>query len=380
MFGDVVEKLRRSKELLIQTASVSEFQEAQNARLFITREFEAQRERDEKGQRLSVVEWLSHVTCHSQHEELQERRRVFPSTTRWVFDTIATREWFRNDDKSGLILYVYGIPGAGEPLLNGIEIDVSWMLIMQIGKTFLFNSIVDEIGEKAPTSDVVYFYCKESEPSRRTFNEIARSLIGQLLALNPVYLDYLYEKTLKSGERIPTSTHLCKDILKSLTANHEKLFIGLDGLDECEESERRHVLDSIHGILNSSSTKRNVKIFLTSRKEKDIGESIGSAISLEIKPYHLKQDIKYYVQVRVSELSRKFSLSMDEKESISKDVAKRSSGKWDMTTISLTVDNCYPGMFLLARLIMDNLIDQDFPYELVEELRSEVLPKGIDEA
>lgn len=45
-----------------------------------------------------------------------------------------------------------------------------------------------------------------------------------------------------------------------------------------------------------------------------------------------------------------------------------------------TVDICCAGMFLLARLIMDNLIDQDFPDELAEELRSEVLPKGIDEA
>ena len=380
MFGDVVGKLRRSKELLIQTTSISEFQEAQKARLSITREFEDQRERDEKEQRLSVVEWLSHVTCHSQHEELQERRRVFPSTTRWVFDTIATREWFRNDDESGLILYVYGIPGAGEPLLNDVEIDVSWMLIMQIGKTFLFNSIVDEIGQKAPTSDVVYFYCKESDPSRRSFNEIARSLIGQLLALNPICLDYLYERTLKSGERIPTSNHLCKDILKSLTANHEKLFIGIDGLDECEESERRHVLDLIHGILHSSSTKRNLRIFLTSRKEKDIGESIGSAIRLEIKRHHLEQDIKHYVQVRVSELSKKFSLSVVEKERILENVAKRSDGRWGMTTILLTVDVCYPGMFLLARLIMDNLMDQDFRDELEEELKSEVLPKGIDEA
>ena len=327
MFGDVVGKLRRSKELLIQTASVSEFQEAQNARLLITREFEAQRDRDEKEQRLSVVEWLSHVTCHAQHEELQERRRVFPSTTRWIFDTTATREWFRNDDKSGLILYIYGIPGAGMSRANGVGIAVSWMLIIPIGKTFLFNSIVDEIGEKVPTSHVVYFYCKESDPFRRSFNEIARSLIGQLLALNPVCLGYLYERTLKSGERIPTSTHLCKDILKSLIANHEQLLIGIDGLDECEESERRHVLDLIQGILNSSSTKRNVRIFLTSRKEKDIGESIGSAIRLKIRPHHLERDIKHYLQVRVSELSKKFSLSIDEKERISKDVAKRSDGR-----------------------------------------------------
>lgn len=254
------------------------------------------------------------------------------------------------------------------------------MLIVRIGKTFLFNSIVDEIGKRAPASHVVYFYCKESDPSRRSFNEIARSLIGQLLALNPACLDYLYERTLKSGERVPTSTYLCKDILKSLTANHENLFVGIDGLDECEELERRHVLDLISGILNSSSTQRNVRVFLTSRKEKDIGGSIGSAIRLEIKPHHLEQDIKYYVQVRVSELNKRFGLSMDKREHISRDVAKRSDGRWNMMMMSLTVDNNSPGMFLLARLIMDNLIDQDFPDELAEELRSEVLPKGIDEA
>lgn len=37
-------------------------------------------------------------------------------------------------------------------------------------------------------------------------------------------------------------------------------------------------------------------------------------------------------------------------------------------------------MFLLARLIMDNLMDQDCQEDLEEELRSEILPKGIDQA
>jgi hypothetical protein len=38
------------------------------------------------------------------------------------------------------------------------------------------------------------------------------------------------------------------------------------------------------------------------------------------------------------------------------------------------------GMFLLARLIMDNLLDQDSLDDLNEELKSEILPRGIDEA
>lgn len=37
-------------------------------------------------------------------------------------------------------------------------------------------------------------------------------------------------------------------------------------------------------------------------------------------------------------------------------------------------------MFLLARLIMDNLIDQDCRQDLEEELSDEVLPNGIGQA
>ena len=37
-------------------------------------------------------------------------------------------------------------------------------------------------------------------------------------------------------------------------------------------------------------------------------------------------------------------------------------------------------MFLLARLIMENLLAQDTIVDLEEELESDILPNGIDEA
>lgn len=40
----------------------------------------------------------------------------------------------------------------------------------------------------------------------------------------------------------------------------------------------------------------------------------------------------------------------------------------------------YIGMFLLARLVMDNLMDQDCKETLEEELHNKILPRGIDEA
>lgn len=38
------------------------------------------------------------------------------------------------------------------------------------------------------------------------------------------------------------------------------------------------------------------------------------------------------------------------------------------------------GMFLLARLIMDNLLGQEVLEDLEEEMDSEILPSGIEQA
>lgn len=113
MFDDVVKNLQRSKELLVQTASVWHFQNAQDARLLMIKQFEALREKDEQDRRLNVVNWLSPVSCQFSHECVQGRRRAFPDTTRWIFETTVMHEWIRSDEASSPILWLSGIPGAG---------------------------------------------------------------------------------------------------------------------------------------------------------------------------------------------------------------------------------------------------------------------------
>jgi hypothetical protein len=113
MYGDVVKNLHRSRELLIHTASVWHFQEARAARIRFTEEFESQRRRDEHDRMSFVIDWLSHVPYHDRHEELRREREQYPNSTRWLFETAQTSEWFRESERSGQILWVHGIPGAG---------------------------------------------------------------------------------------------------------------------------------------------------------------------------------------------------------------------------------------------------------------------------
>ena len=113
MFGDVIKKLERSKLLLLQSANVEHFQEAQEARLIFSREIEALAERTKKDRMLTVIDWLSPTSCCGDHEELQEKRREFPNTTRWIFRESCMHDWLRFDQGAKPMFWLCGIPGAG---------------------------------------------------------------------------------------------------------------------------------------------------------------------------------------------------------------------------------------------------------------------------
>ena len=113
MFGDVIKKLERSKELLLQSANVAHFHEAQEARLLFSREIESLRERATKDRMLTVVDWLSPTSCTGDHEELQDKRREFPDTAQWILKEPCMRDWLRIDDAAKRTFWICGIPGAG---------------------------------------------------------------------------------------------------------------------------------------------------------------------------------------------------------------------------------------------------------------------------
>lgn len=182
------------------------------------------------------------------------------------------------------------------------------------------------MNDRLPWVNFVYFYCRHNDPAKRSLNGITRSLVSQILSLNPACLPYLYERALSSGEPTLRSTNLCTKILEKLAEHHNQLIIGIDGLDECEESEKRLVLIMIQSISRVTKVARNVRFFLTSRREHVIEKSLSSAIALEIKPHHLERDIKIYVRARTSELGGRFSLNTERQQWITAEVSQRSHG------------------------------------------------------
>lgn len=117
MFGDVIKKLERSKELLLQSASIAHFQAAQESRLLFTQQFKAQTEQRQHDRKLAVIKWLSPVSCSVDHEELQRKRQEFPTTTQWFFKEDSLRHWLQQSGGSDPTFWILGIPGAGKASL-----------------------------------------------------------------------------------------------------------------------------------------------------------------------------------------------------------------------------------------------------------------------
>ena len=126
-------------------------------------------------------------------------------------------------------------------------------------------------------------------------------------------------------------------------------------------------------------------MIVTSRQEKDLEKSLKTATKFNIKSQNLENDITAYVMFKMTQLCQRFKFTQEREQLISKEICTRPMGNPPLPTSQSLVEilmliETNTGMFLLARLIMDNLLSQDTLEDLNEELRFEVLPFGINEA
>ena len=114
MFGEVLRNLERSKNLLMDTANVAHFQDAQQERLLWETDYQERIERDQKTRTRAVVEWLSVDNSHiDQQEALREIRLDLPQSGTWIYKHSSFKDWLQEDKGKCLFFWLTGIPGAG---------------------------------------------------------------------------------------------------------------------------------------------------------------------------------------------------------------------------------------------------------------------------
>ena len=197
----------------------------------------------------------------------------------------------------------------------------------RLGKTILASVVIDEI-MKCRSASVAFFYCKHKNTSGNTFITVARAILAQLLRQNEDLLPFLYERQASSMEVVLESPRILAEILEVVCRSMEKAFIVVDGLDECEEDERKKILSWLKPTVESTHKENPgcLRALFTSRDEGDIKRLLSKVTMKRVEGQDNYRDIQSYADAWSLRIQRKFGLSDLGKVEISLKVSRKAQG------------------------------------------------------
>ncbi|MCJ1478158.1 hypothetical protein MMC13_006834 [Lambiella insularis] len=290
---------------------------------------------NDHGQRQAIVNWLTPLDFKSRHREIISRRQE--GTGQWLLNSSEFQAWL---NEPGEVLYCPGMPGAG--------------------KTVIASIVIDHLQTKfsAPDARIACIFCNYKDKIRQTAQELLASLLKQLLQDSHTLSDSmtsLYEDHVKRSERLAP-----EDLIKELQSEigrSPRVFIVVDALDECTEEGNARM-----SLLNElRSLSGNVNLLVTSRNFSSIESAFNDTKSLEI--YAAEADVTQYIMGRLQREQR-----------LAKHI--KSDPGLQSTIVSKILAQA-KGMFLLAQLHMDSLVNKNNRKAIYSALNN--LPKGISD-
>lgn len=179
---------------------------------------------------------------------------------------------------------------------------------------------------RIPSVSVIFFYCKHLDKQRDTFTALARSMLVQLLKQNEDLLSYLYGKCVSSGHISLVSAQLSRELLDIALKSVPKIYIIIDGLDECQPSERKAILSFFTSIIESTQPGTLRGMFV-SQDENDIRQLLQRASIVRLTEDDNKQDIRTFASGWANRIQQKFELSEENGQYITNTVCDGAEGR-----------------------------------------------------
>uniref|UniRef100_A0A4E9D6D4 Uncharacterized protein n=1 Tax=Gibberella zeae TaxID=5518 RepID=A0A4E9D6D4_GIBZA len=230
--------------------------------------------------------------------------------------------------------------------------------VSELGKTILTSVVIHDIGQRLRSDGsigIAYIYCNYRNQDDQKVDKILASLVRQLTERQttfPKVIQDLYDRH-ERNKTWPLMEELSK-VLQSLVKTHDRFYIIVDALDECQTSGgiRSQLLSQLVDLKENSDTN----LFMTSRYMPDIEETLhGKIMKLEVRAS--EEDVGSYLDSRLTFLSELVKKNNDLRDEIRAKVIKAADG-----------------MFLLAELHVRSLEGMFLPNQIRHAL--ETLPTG----
>ena len=154
---------------------------------------------------------------------------------------------------------------------------------------------------KAPQGEALaYFYCDRNQADRQSPEQVMRSFTRQLSTprdsdMIPSCIDQCYVEKEKPGFASSAVTFQeCCALVRELVTMYTKITLVLDALDECDRSTRHDLINEIDNLV-SSSTPCIIKVFISSRPDRDIKHRFQVGPNVCISATDNREDIKKFL-------------------------------------------------------------------------------------
>jgi ribulose bisphosphate carboxylase small subunit len=161
--------------------------------------------------------------------------------------------------------------------------------------------VIEEIVRACPERAAVAYFYFDFRNERQRMDIMLRSIIWQLSGQLPSphsALHQLYEM-LKNGTILPQHADLL-GVLKNLLSEMDQTYIVIDGLDECNKIDRKHLIEFIHSLCHP--TKNALHLLFTSQPLEEFKNAFRNVTFIELGSMATTSDIRSYVRSKVPEV------------------------------------------------------------------------------
>ena len=184
----------------------------------------------------------------SDYEQFKDRNPDrYDGTCLWFLQHYHFQEWNQNN-KNSRLLWVSAGPGCG--------------------KSVLAKSLIDREIKSTATRTTCYFFFKDDNEKQKTISFALSAILHQLFYQKPLLIQYAMQDYAAEGGKLTQSFHKLWSILLNATCDEDagEVVCVFDALDECEEYDRRRLIEAIktyhgqppasHGTLKFLATSR----------------------------------------------------------------------------------------------------------------------------
>ncbi|KAF4809179.1 Vegetative incompatibility protein HET-E-1 [Colletotrichum siamense] len=264
-------------------------------------------------QEREILDWLTTTDYAPQQRDHLSRR--YTGTNQWLLDCDKYKSWISGKSQT---LLCPGMPGAG--------------------KTIMVSVVVDDLFHRYRNDSsvgIAYVYCNLEGQERQTYYDMLSSITKQLAQYRspiPDSLKALYD----THHRKKTSRTLedTINVLQAVAFSHDRVFIVIDALDECESKSRHALLSEVFRLQKRHPTN----VLATTREIPEIIESSNFKNANTLKIQASDVDVSRYISSRTPDMQSFVQRRPEIQEEIQKGILCRING-----------------MFLLAKLLIDSL-------------------------